>query len=259
MKHIYFASDFHLGYPDAAQSRVREDFIIEWLTEILPSCKELYLLGDIFDFWYEYKWVVPKGYVRFLAKLAEFTDAGIPVTMFRGNHDLWLGNYLQSEIGISIADEPIIKTYNEKTFFIHHGHALGNYDKGMNFLHALFSNSWLQWLFSRIHPNTAFGLAHRWSYHNRKAKVYESANYLGAEKEWLIRYAEEVLQKQHIDYFVFGHRHVAMQKELAHNSIYINLGNWITNSSYAYFNANSLQLAIYKASEFPEHTILYNV
>mgnify|MGYP000859076864 CR=1 FL=1 len=256
LKHIFFASDFHLGYPNAAHSRERERLIIEWLTSIQSQCEELYLLGDIFDFWYEYTWVVPKGYVRFLAKLAEFTDAGIPVYMFKGNHDQWLGSYLTDEIGVQILEHPIIRNENGKILYIHHGHALGPYDKGMNFLHAIFTNKVLQWCFLRIHPNGAFGFAHRWSAHNRKVKVYQSANYLGDDKEWLLMYARDVLAQQHIDYFIFGHRHVAVNKKITDTSTYINLGNWITNTSYAEFDGTELQLRIYKPELHPSSGIV---
>lgn len=256
MKQIFFASDFHLGYPHATKSREREQLLVQWLTYIQPQCSELYLLGDIFDFWYEYTWVVPKGYVRFLAKIAEFTDAGIPVYMFKGNHDQWLGSYLADEIGVKILEQPVVKTYNSKTFYIHHGHALGPYDKGMNFLHAVFTNKVLQWFFSRLHPNGAFAFAHRWSAHNRKAKVFQSANYLGDEKEWLLLHARDVLQTQHIDYFVFGHRHVAVYKPINETSTYVNLGNWITNTSYAVFDGTELKLEIFKPELHPASGIV---
>lgn len=256
MKQIYFASDFHLGYPNASVSKVREQLVIDWLTHIKPNCKELYLLGDIFDFWYEYTWVVPKGYVRFLAKIAEFTDSGIPVYMFKGNHDQWLGTYLNDEIGVQILDEPIVKEYDSKIMYIHHGHALGAYDKGMNFLHAIFINKILQWFFSRIHPNAAFAFAHRWSVHNRKAKVYQSSNYLGDHKEWLLMHARDVLKQRHIDYFIFGHRHVAVYKKITDSSYYVNLGNWITNTSYAVFDGTDLQLKIFKPELHPASGIV---
>jgi UDP-2,3-diacylglucosamine hydrolase len=252
---IYFASDFHLGYPDIQSGKEREKLIIEWLNSIKDSCKELYLLGDVFDFWYEYTWVVPKGHVRFLAKLAEFVDDGIPVYIFKGNHDQWYKSYLSSEIGVEIFEKPIIREYGGKKFFIHHGHALGSYDKGMNFLHACFTNRILQWLFSRIHPNTAFGIAHRWSSHNRKAKVYESGTYFGDDKEWQLLYAKDILQTEHIHYFIFGHRHITVNKQINETSSYINTGNWITNTSYAVFDGTELHLKIFKLELFPHQKI----
>lgn len=254
---IYFASDFHLGYPDLKHSREREFLLIEWLDSIKNTTAELYLVGDIFDFWYEYKWVVPKGYIRFLAKIAEFTDSGIPVHMFKGNHDTWIKDYLPDEIGVIVHDEePLIKEYNGKRFYIHHGDALGSFDKGMNFLKVIFTNKSLQWMFSRVHPNAAFGFAHRWSSHNREKKVYESANYLGDEKEWLLQHSKNVLKQEHFDYFVYGHRHVAIDKALREDSRYINLGNWITNTSYAVFNGNDVELKQFKPEQIPGSKIL---
>lgn len=254
---IYFASDLHLGYPNAAKSREREKLFIEWLDFIKPDCKELYLLGDIFDFWFEYRWVIPKGYIRFLAKIAEFTDAGIPVYMFKGNHDQWLSNYLPEEIGIILYEKPITKEYNGKRLYIHHGHALGKYDKGMNFLHAIFTNKSLKWLFSRIHPNGAFSFAHRWSSHNRKKKTYESSNYLGDENEWLLLYSKDVEAVNHHDYYVYGHRHVAVDKALGNSARYINIGNWISNTSYGIFDGNTMQIKIFKPELHPTEGIVY--
>ena len=249
MKNIYFASDFHLGFPNEEESKTREMFIIKWLDEIKPSCGELYLLGDVFDFWFEYKWVAPKGYVRLLAKLAEFVDAGIPVNLFSGNHDLWYGDYLTKEIGITIFNDPLEREYFGKKLFIHHGHALGSYDKGMNFLHAIFSNKFLQWCFRVVPVNWAFGFAHGWSAHNRKVKVYESSNYLGDDKEFLLLFAKQVLQTKHYDYFIFGHRHVAVNKQISSNSRYVNTGNWITNSTYAVLSETGLEVFSFKGED----------
>ena len=257
MKHIFFASDIHLGYPNAQESRKREKLFIEWLDFIKPNCKELYLLGDIFDFWYEYTWVVPKGYVRFLAKLAEFTDSGIPVYMFRGNHDQWLKNYIPDEVGVTVFEEPQTRIYNDKKMYIHHGHALGKYDRGMNFLHAIFTNKILQWLFSRIHPNGAFGFAHRWSSHNRKIKTYESSNYLGDDKEWLLMHSQDIEAKEHFDYYIYGHRHVAVDKPIGNNARYINLGNWISNTSYAVFDGHTMKIEIFKPELHPGVGVVY--
>lgn len=248
-KKIYFASDFHLGFPNEEESKTREGLIISWLNEIKADCAELYLLGDIFDFWFEYKWVAPKGYIRLLAKLSEFVDSGIPVNVFSGNHDLWYGDYLSDEIGVAIFDKPIEREYFGINLYIHHGHALGNYDKGMNFLHKIFSCRFLQWCFRVVPVNWAFGFAHAWSSHNRKVKVYESANYLGDDKEFLLMYAKDVLKTKKYDYFIFGHRHVAIDKEIEPGSRYINTGNWITNSTYAVLSERGLEVKSYRGND----------
>lgn len=239
---IYFASDFHLGYPDAVKSREREKKIVRWIEEISKDASELYLLGDIFDFWYEYKWVIPRGNIRFLGALSKLADSGTKLSIFTGNHDTWIKDYLPSEIPLCIYRDPLIKEFSGKKFYLHHGHALGNYDLGMNLLNKIFNNKKLQWMFSRIHPNGAFYFAHKWSEHNRKAKEYESDNFLGEDKEWLIKYSKEILKKEKIDYFVFGHRHFPLELSLNDNSKYINTGNWITRSTYAVFDGENLNL-----------------
>jgi len=246
---IYFASDFHLGYPTLEKGKERERKVVAWLDAIKHDAKEIYLMGDIFDFWYEYKWVVPRGHVRFLGKLAELVDCGIIINLFTGNHDVWYFDYLPSEIGINIYRDPLVKTYNNKSFFLHHGHGLGKYDRGMNFLKWMFENHFLQWCFSRLHPNSSFGFAHRWSLLSRKAKSYESVNYLGEEKEWLIRHSQEILKTEHHDFFIYGHRHVAMDRRLNSKSRYINLGNWLGSFTYAVFDGENVRLHKFNSAE----------
>ncbi len=253
-KKIYFASDFHLGYPSAEESKERERLIISWLDAIKQDCQELYLVGDIFDFWFEYKYVAPQGYVRFLSKLTEFVDAGIPVNFFCGNHDMWYRDYLTREIGITIFDEPIERTYFGKTFYIHHGHALGKYDKGMNFLNMIFSSKFLRWLFSFVPVNWAYGFGHAWSLHNRTKRLKNPQKYetkqFDKTKEYLYLYAQDVLKEKHFDYFVFGHRHLAMEVSLNDTSRYVNLGNWIWNSTYAELSEGGLMVKSYKGNDF---------
>ena len=254
-KNIYFASDFHFGYPDEVQSKEREKLVIKWLDDIKPSCKELYLLGDIFDFWFEYKYVAPQGNIRFLAKLTEFVESGIPVNIFCGNHDMWYGKYLEKEIGVSIFDEPIEREYFGKKLYIHHGHALGKYDKGMNFLNGIFTSKILRFLFAFIPVNWAYGFGRAWSRHNR-TKHKNSCDsecpdhyYLGDDKEYLILHIKDVLKNNFYDYFVFGHRHVAANKEVAPNSYYVNLGNWIWGSTYAVLSENGMEVLSYKGND----------
>jgi UDP-2,3-diacylglucosamine hydrolase len=241
-KKKYFASDFHLGYPNKEDSREREIKLVHWLDSIKHDAEEIYLMGDIFDFWYEYKWVVPRGFVRFIGKLAELTDSGIPIYLFRGNHDIWLDDYLPKEAGVILLEQPVIREWNGKRFFLHHGHALGRYDRGMNFLNWVFTNRFLQFLFSRIHPNGAFAFAHFWSKKSREAKVYEAKTFLSEDKEVLFLYTKEVLQKEHYDYFVFGHRHLALNVAIGNNSHIINLGNWISRSTYGVWDGETFAL-----------------
>ena len=224
-KKIYFASDFHLGAPNHEQSLIREKLIVKWLDEIKVDAEEIYLMGDMFDFWYEYRHTAPKGFIRFLGKLAEIADSGIPITFFTGNHDMWMFEYLPKEIGVTIYREPIERTFNGKKFFLGHGDGLGPGDHGYKFIKKVFANKVCQWLFARIHPNFGMGMAHYWSHKSRASNGGENEEkFVSIDHEWLAIYAKEVLQKQHFDYFIFGHRHLPLYLQLTDKSTYINLG-----------------------------------
>lgn len=238
---IYFASDFHLGSYPLENSRQREQAIISWLDFIKNDAAELYLVGDIFDFWFEYSTVVPKGYIRFLGKLAELADLGVKITLFKGNHDMWMFGYLQDELHAEIVSNEKIITLNGKRFYIHHGDGLGPGDRKYKFLKKIFRSRFCQWLFARLHPNLGIGIATRWSKHSRIANNNEEV-FLGEDREWLIIYAKELLKGEHVDYFIFGHRHLPYDKQLADNSRIINLGEWINYSTYAVWDGEQLTL-----------------
>lgn len=243
-KKIYFASDFHLGAPSHQSSRRREDIIVSWLDRIKKDAEAIYLVGDIFDFWFEYKHAVPKGYIRFLGKIAEITDAGIPVHFFTGNHDMWMFNYLPQEIGITIHREPITPVFNGKKFFIGHGDGLGPGDKFYKFLKLFFNSKICQWLFARIHPNLGMGIANAWSKKSRITNIKNGEEFLGDEEEWLYKYCQEILQTSSYDYFIFGHRHLVLDLKLkGSHSRYINLGEWATgNPHFAVFDGSELSI-----------------
>ncbi len=243
-KKIYFASDFHLGIPNYQKSREREKLIIKWLDCIKEDAQEIYLVGDIFDFWFEYKQSVPKGHVRFLAKIAEITDSGIPVHFFTGNHDMWMFDYLPKEIGVSIHRNAISREWNGQKFFIGHGDGLGPGDKFYKFLKLLFNSKLCQWLFARIHPNLGIGIGNSWSNKSRNSNIEKGQNFLGNEKEWLYIYSKEVLKKEHFDFFIFGHRHLVLDIEIKEKkSRYINLGEWFSGNPYfASFDGEKLNL-----------------
>ena len=245
-KKIYFASDFHLGVPDHASSLVREKLIVKWLDEIKNDAAEIFLMGDMFDFWFEYKYTAPKGYIRLLAKIAELTDAGIPITFFTGNHDMWMFDYLPKEIGITIYREPITRVFNGKKFFLGHGDGLGPGDNGYKFIKKVFSNPFCQWLFTRLHPNFAMGMANYWSRKSRISNAPIDEKFLGEENEWLVVHSKEILQKEHFDYFIFGHRHLPLDVKLNDKSRYLNLGEWINYNTFAVFDGNELELKHYK-------------
>ncbi len=241
-KKIYFLSDFHLGAPDYESSLVREKKIVGFLESIRYSAGEIFILGDIFDFWYEYKTVIPKGYARLLGKLAEITDSGIPVYFFVGNHDMWMKGYFEKELNIPVYYEPRTYEWNGKKFYIGHGDGLGPGDHGYKFIKKIFRNKFCQWLFGQLHPTPGIGLANYFSRESRKKTGTADMHFLGEDKEWLIIYCRKILAKEHYDFFIFGHRHYPLNYPLGKHSNYINLGDWITNFTYADFDGNNLQL-----------------
>ena len=245
-KKIYFLSDFHLGAPNYEQSLVREKKIVQFLDEIKHNAAVIFIVGDMFDFWYEYRTVVPKGYVRLLGKLAELTDAGIPVHFFVGNHDMWMNDYLQKELNIPVYYEPKEFEFSGKTFFIGHGDGLGPGDHGYKLLKKVFRNPVCQWLFGILPPYVGVGLANYLSRRSRAQTGATEEKFLGEENEWLIVYCKEVLQQKKFDFFVFGHRHLPIDFRLTDGSRYINLGDWIRYFSYASFNGEQFELSYYK-------------
>lgn len=247
-KKIYFLSDFHLGAPDHAASLEREKAIVRFLDEIKTDAAEIFLVGDMFDFWYEYRQVVPKGYVRLLGKLAELSDAGIQLHFFVGNHDMWMKDYFQTELNIPVYFEPIELDRNGKHFLIGHGDGLGPGDHGYKRLKKIFRNPVCQWLFGILPPAAGIGLA---NYFSRKSRAQTGSSeevFLGEDKEWLIIFCKEVLQKKKVDFFVFGHRHLPIDYRLD-NSRYINLGDWIRYFTYAVFDGEEIKLLSYTGKE----------
>ena len=241
-KKIYFASDFHLGIPNNLQSNEREKIIVAWLDKVKTDAKEIYLVGDLFDFWFEYKYTVPKGCIRFLGKIAELVEHGIQFHLFTGNHDMWMFDYLEKEFGITINRKPITKEINDKIFLIGHGDGLGPGDKKYKIIKRFFANKLCQWLFARLHPNFGFSIAHYWSKKSREKEMLGNHDFLGENKEWLIIYANEILKKRHVDYFIFGHRHLPIEHKLNEKSMYINLGDWINHYTYGVFDGKKLTL-----------------
>jgi UDP-2,3-diacylglucosamine hydrolase len=241
-KKIYFASDFHLGVPTFESSLQREKLICRWLDSIKSDAEEIYLVGDLFDFWYEYKYTIPKGTVRFIGKIAELTDSGIPVHFFVGNHDLWMKDYFIKELNVSIHHQPITQTFNGKVFYIGHGDGLGPGDNWYKLLRKIFASKICQWLFSRLHPNLAFYIAKRSSKRSRIITGDSDEKFLGVENEWLYQFCKEYLKDHKVDYFVFGHRHLPLDLDIEGKARYINLGEWINYNTFAVFNGTDLEL-----------------
>lgn len=244
-KKIFFLSDFHLGVPDASSSLKREQLVVQFLDSIKHDAFAIFIVGDMFDFWYEYRKVVPKGYVRLLGKIAELTDAGIDVHFFVGNHDMWMRDYFQKELNVPVYYEPKEFVFNEKIFLIGHGDGLGPGDHSYKRLKKIFRNPVCQWLFGALPPYIGIGLADYFSRKSRVATGQSEEGFLGEDKEWLLIYSKEVLEKKKIDYFVFGHRHLPIDYRLSDKSRYINLGDWINYFTYAVFDGENTELKAY--------------
>lgn len=245
-KKIYFASDFHLGAPNDTKSHERERLLCKWFDEIKTDAEEVYLVGDIFDFWFEHKYTIPKGFVRILGKIAELVDSGIKVSFFTGNHDTWMRDYFPAEIGVTVYDEPIERTYNGKHFYIGHGDGLGPGDHKYKLLKKIFRNKICQWFFSRIHPNLSFRIARASSLKSRSVTGSADEIFLGRDNEWLYVFCKEYLVNHKIDFFVFGHRHLPLELNVEDKALYVNLGDWLRYNSYAVFDGNELHLKHYK-------------
>ncbi len=245
-KKIYFASDNHLGAPNSKASLVREKKFVAWLDSVKHDAYAIFLLGDLFDFWFEYKTVVPKGFTRTLGKLAEITDSGIPVYFFVGNHDLWMDDYFETELNIPVYHKPKDFTFNNKTFLIGHGDGLGPGDKGFKRMKKVFTNPVSKWFYRWLHPDIGVALGNYMSRKNKLISGDEDVTFLGEENEWLVLYAKKKLAEKHRDYFIFGHRHLPMEIALGNASTYINLGDWINYFTYAVFNGEALSLEVYK-------------
>ena len=241
-KNIYFLSDFHLGAPNAVESLKREKRIVQFLDAIKNDAQQIFIVGDMFDFWFEYKLVVPRGYTRLLGKLAELTDFGIKIHFFAGNHDMWMRDYFQNELNIPVYYQPTSFEFNGKKFLIGHGDGQGPGDHGYKFLKKLFRNPLCQRMFGILPPYFGLGIANYFSKKSRELASQKVEVFLGEENEWLIIYCKEVLQKEQYDYFIFGHRHIPIDFTLNEYSRYINLGEWINYDSYAVFNGETTEL-----------------
>jgi UDP-2,3-diacylglucosamine hydrolase len=241
-KKIYFASDLHLGVPDHESSLIREKKFVKWLDTVKTDAEEIHLVGDVFDFWFEYKRAVPRGFVRLLGKIAELSDSGIKIYWYLGNHDMWIFDYIPRELGVTMLDGEVSREFNGRKFHIAHGDGLGPGDRGYKFLKRVFRSKICQWLFARLHPNFGIGLADTFSRRSREIELDKDAVFLGEEKEWLLIHSKEVLKNQQVDYFIYGHRHYPLDLEIGEGTRCINLGDWITHFTYAVFDGVNLEL-----------------
>lgn len=243
-KKAYFASDFHLGSPNWPASRQREDKIVRWLESIAADCQYLFLLGDLFDFWFEYPHVVPKGFIRFQGKLAELADSGVDIHIFTGNHDMWMFGYFEHEIGAKLHRSPITIHLAGYKLLIGHGDGLGPGDNTYKFLKKVFANPLCQWAFTWLHPNVGMWIAGKWSGHSRLANNKDEV--FKGNDEWLWTYCQELEKQNHHDLYIFGHRHLHLDLEVGQTSRYINLGEWYSGSYFVelgdkYLNINKFE------------------
>lgn len=241
-KTIYFTSDHHFGAPTKEASKPREKKFVKWLDHIKKDAQVLFILGDLFDFWFEYKYAAPKGFTRVIGKLAELSDEGIDIHFFVGNHDMWMRGYLEQEVNMKIYYKPHEFNINNKKFYIGHGDGLGPNDKGYKRLKKVFKNSFFNWLYRWLHPDLGIRFAQYLSLKNKLISGSEDLKFVGKEQEWLTQYARKKLKENHFDYFIFGHRHLPLEVELSLGSIYFNLGDWITHYSYGSFKNDKFTL-----------------
>lgn len=241
-KKLYFASDFHLGVPTAAESLAREKHIVAWLESIRPDAQAIYLLGDIFDFWFEYRHSIPKGFIRLQGKLAELRDAGIPVTFFTGNHDMWMFDYFPTELGIPVLRDPIELKVGTHRLVIGHGDGLGPGETGYKILKKFFNSAICQWLFARIHPNLGMRIAHYWSRKSRISNMKREEHFKGEDNEYLFTWCREQEKQTHRQYYIFGHRHLVLDLQVGPDSRYLNLGEWVHHNTYCVYDGQNAEL-----------------
>ena len=242
LKKIYFASDFHLGVPDATSSLERERKIVSWLESIRKDAHSIYLLGDIFDFWFEYRHVIPKGFIRLQGKLAELRDAGILIHFFTGNHDMWMFDYFPKELGIPVYREPILLRVGNQKLVVGHGDGLGRGETSYKLLKWFFNSKTCQWLFARLHPNLGMSIAKYWSRRSRINNMNREEKFKGEENEYLFVWCREQEQTVHHDFYIFGHRHLSLDLKVGPNSRYINIGEWVHHTTYGVYDGTSAEL-----------------
>jgi UDP-2,3-diacylglucosamine hydrolase len=240
-KKVYFASDFHLGVPDRESSRNRENKIVRWLESIEHDAAAIFILGDIFDFWFEYKFTIPKGFIRIQGKLAFLRDKGLPVYFFTGNHDMWMFDYFPKELGIPVLRKPQTVNIRNKKLLIGHGDGLGPGDHTYKILKKVFANRLCQVAFAFFPPTIGMGIANLWSRKSRLSNVKKDEQFLG-DKEWLWQYCMETEKTEHHDYYIFGHRHLPLEMKVGEKSTYFNLGEWVNYYTYGVFDGNSFYL-----------------
>lgn len=251
MKNIYFISDAHLGSWAVDHRRMQERRLVRFLDNIKDKAAAVYMLGDMFDFWYEWKNVVPKGYTRFLGKVSELTDMGVEVHFFTGNHDIWAFDYLRRECGVVMHYEPLTVELYGKEFYLAHGDGMGDPDRKFKLIRSIFHNRTCQWLFSHLlHPDWAMSFGLNWAMHSRLKREGAEPPYMGEDKEHLVLYTKEYMKTHpNIDYYIYGHRHVELDLFLTAQTRMMILGDWIGQFTYAQWDGKTLLLDNYIEGE----------
>jgi UDP-2,3-diacylglucosamine hydrolase len=251
MKNIYFLADAHLGSLAIPHQRTQERRLVRFLDSIKHKASAIYLLGDMFDFWNEYKYVVPKGYTRFLGKISELTDMGVEVHYFTGNHDIWTYGYLEKECGVILHTQPETVEIYDKIFFLAHGDGLGDPDAKFKFLRKMFHNRTCQKLLNFVHPWWGMHLGLNWAKHSRlKRADGKEAPFMGEDKEYLILFTKEYMKTHsNIDYFIFGHRHIELEMKMSRKTELVILGDWIWQFTYAVFDGEHMFIQQYIEGE----------
>lgn len=245
-KKLFFASDFHLGAPNPEESKIREQKIIRWLDEIQHEAAAIFLVGDLFDFWFEYREVIPKGFIPFISKIHELRSKQIPILFFTGNHDLWMKDYFTQELEIPIYHHPIELVIENKRILVGHGDGLGPGDASYKFLKKVFTNPLAQWAFRWIHPDLGIRLAKAWSGKSRITNIKKGENHFMGEDEWLWQYCKELEKKTHHDFYIFGHRHLPLEIPINPRSVYFNLGEWVSQCTYLEFDGEKAKLKTFE-------------
>lgn len=247
-KYHYFASDFHLGAPTKDESIIREKKIVAWLSAIEKDAIAIYLVGDIFDFWFEYKHAIPKGFLRLQGKIIELIEKGIQVHFFLGNHDMWMFDYFEKELGVKIHPNELELEINQKSLYIAHGDGLGPGDRGYKLIKKIFRNPFCQWAFARIHPNFGIPLAKYFSKKSRKTTGDDDAHLNSLDREWLYQFTKSEQKSKHRDFYIFGHRHLPLKFEID-KTIYFNLGEWLNYCTFGRFDGDKFELLQWKDNQ----------
>lgn len=245
-KKIFFASDFHLGAPNSSLSKERERKIIRWLDSIQDNAAAIFLVGDIFDFWFEYGKVIPKGFIPFISKISQLRDKNIPVYFFTGNHDLWMKDYFTQELGVPVFYDPIELKVGNKIMMVGHGDGLGPGDNSYKFLKKVFVHPLSKWLFKWLHPDIGIRIAQAWSGHSRITNIEKDENRFLGDGEWLWAYCKEIEVQKHYDFYIFGHRHLPLELKIGESSIYYNLGEWVSQYTYLEFDGIKTSLKTFE-------------